>query len=279
MFELPEYQILARQINATLSGKTIRRGVLGNSPHKFVWYNTSHEEFERLVQGKTVGEASARGRWMFVPLQPGYVLLLGECGGMALYHPAGTALPAKYHLWLAFEDGSSFTVTTQMWGAMELDEAGQELERQYVKDMRPTPLDAEFTYNYFCALIDDLLEGEKRSVKSLLTQEQLIPGLGNAIAQDILFRAGMHPKRPLGELNAVQHLKLYQSIRRTVEDVIAGGGRYDEVDLFNQPGRYVRLMDSKAAGKPCPTCGTPIEKIQYLGGACYFCPQCQAEDW
>ncbi|MFC1719141.1 zinc-ribbon domain-containing protein [Candidatus Poribacteria bacterium] len=34
-------------------------------------------------------------------------------------------------------------------------------------------------------------------------------------------------------------------------------------------------MDSKAKGNPCPECGTPIEKIQYLGGASYFCPSCQ----
>ena len=72
---------------------------------------------------------------------------------------------------------------TQMWGAMELYESGQELERQYVKDMRPTPTEPEFTYAYFSALIDSLLAGEKRSVKGLLTQEQLIPGLGNAIAR------------------------------------------------------------------------------------------------
>jgi formamidopyrimidine-DNA glycosylase len=53
------------------------------------------------------------------------------------------------------------------------------------------------------------------------------------------------------------------------------GGRSDERDLFNQPGRYQRLLDSQAVGKPCPACGAPIEKMAYLGGACYFCPQCQ----
>jgi formamidopyrimidine-DNA glycosylase len=53
-------------------------------------------------------------------------------------------------------------------------------------------------------------------------------------------------------------------------------GRYDEVDLYNRPGGYIRRMDSRAAGQPCPTCGTPVEKTQYLGGACYFCPHRQA---
>ncbi len=51
-----EYLNLAKQINATLTGKTIHQGQLGNSPHKFVWYNRRHEEFESLTQGKVIGE-------------------------------------------------------------------------------------------------------------------------------------------------------------------------------------------------------------------------------
>jgi formamidopyrimidine-DNA glycosylase len=275
MFELPEFVILARQMNDALKGKTIQRGQLGNSPHKFVWYNRSHDEFERLTQGKTVGEARAQGKWLFLPLEPGYVLVLGECGGKVLVHPPGSKVPKKVHLYLTFEDGSFLTATTQMWGAMELYEAGEELNRQYVQGMRTTPTEPEFTFDYFCALVDGLLEGQKRSVKALLTQEQLVPGLGNAIAQDILFRARLHPTHPLADLSTGQRRALYQAIVDTVGEVIEQGGRYDETDLHNRPGGYIRLMDKNAVGRPCPECGGEIVKIQYLGGACYFCPNCQ----
>jgi formamidopyrimidine-DNA glycosylase len=276
MFELPEFVTLARQMNDTLTGKIVRRGSLGNSPHKFVWYNRTPDEFTRLTSGKIVGKARARGKWLFVPLDPGHLLLFGECGGRLLYHPAGSKLPDKYHLWLNFEDGSSLTAMTAMWGAMELYQAGQEQERQYVKGMRPTPTDADFTFDYFSAFIDELLAGEKRSAKAFLTQEQLIPGVGNAIAQDILFRAGLHPRHPLSDLSLEQRRRLYDAILGTLHEAIAKGGRYDEVDLHNRPGGYIRLMDNRAAGQPCPVCGTVVEKIQYLGGACYFCPRCQA---
>jgi formamidopyrimidine-DNA glycosylase len=185
-------------------------------------------------------------------------------------------LPKKFHLWLAFEDGSALTTLTQMWGAMELFEAGQENERKYVKDMRRTPVEPEFSFGYFSELIDELLRGEKRSVKSLLTQDQLIPGLGNAIAQDIMFHAQLHPRHPLAELTPGQQHDLYAAITDTVQTVIEKGGRNDETDLFGKPGGYIRLMDSAAAGKPCSDCGRKVEKIQYLGGACYLCPKCQA---
>ena len=158
---------------------------------------------------------------------------------------------------------------------VELYEKGAEQEREYVKDMRTTPVDMEFTFSYFSSLVDGLLQGKKRSAKALLTQEQLIPGLGNAIAQDILFRARLHPKHPISELSADQRQALYRSMVDTVGEAIENGGRYDEYDLFNNRGGYVRLMDRNALGRPCPGCGGTVEKIQYLGGACYLCPSCQ----
>jgi formamidopyrimidine-DNA glycosylase len=275
MFELPECVTLTRQMNETVRGKIVSRGRLGNSPHKFVWYNRQPAEFEHLTRGKTVGTAKAKGRWMFVPLEPGYVLVFGECGGRILFHPAGSGLPVKYHLLVELNDGSALSATTQMWGAYELYKAGKEHERQYIKGMRPTPVDPEFSFEYFAGLVAELSSGEKRSAKGLLTQEQLIPGLGNSIAQDILFRAGLSPKHPIRDMSRAQKRKLFDAIIGTVRDVIVKGGRADEVDLFGKPGRYGRIMHSKAAGRPCPECGTKVEKISYLGGACYYCPRCQ----
>lgn len=275
MFELPEFFTLSKQINSSLRGKILRSGHLGNTPHKFVWYNRSHDEFETLTKGKMIGEAWAKGKWLFIPLEPEYVLLLGECGGKVLYHPPGSKMPKKYHLYLSFEDDSFFTMTTQMWGAMELYEKGKEGDRKYVKGMRVTPIEPEFTFSYFCNLIQELVSQKKRSVKGLLTQDQIIPGLGNAIAQDILFRARLHSRHPIDDLNLHQKQVLFDAILSTVSEVMEKGGRYDEYDLYKKRGGYIRIMDKNAVGNPCPECGSSIEKTQYLGGTCYFCPSCQ----
>jgi formamidopyrimidine-DNA glycosylase len=275
MFEIPEMVNLAKQFNETLKGKTIREGSLGNKPHKFVWYNRTHEEFAKLTKGKKIGETKAKGKWLFITLDPGYVLLFGECGGKLLYNPSGEKMPKTYHLYLIFADDSFLSFTTQMWGAMELYKKGEEQKRKYVKDMKTTPTDKKFTFEYFSKLIDSLLEGKKRSVKGLLTQDQLIPGLGNAIAQDILFKARLNPKFPISELDKNKRKKLYDEIISTVNEVIEKGGRHDEIDLYNNPGGYVRILDKNTLGKPCPVCGKVIEKMQYLGGTCYFCPACQ----
>jgi formamidopyrimidine-DNA glycosylase len=274
MFELPEYLHLAGQIKQTLSGKTVLEGTLGNSPHKFVWYNRASAEFSELVRGRTVGAPRVRGRFMMVDLDPGFVLTIGECGGRILLHEAGKGWPSRFHLSLTFTDGSFLTVTTQMWGAMELHEAGREMEGPYVRDMRTTPVDPGFTPEYLSALIRSEDCG-KRSAKSLLTQDQLIPGLGNAIAQDILFRARLHPRHPVQEISDQRVRALHGIIVSLVAEVAEKGGRSDETDLFGNPGGYARVMDKKAVGRPCPRCAGEVKKIQYLGGACYFCTSCQ----
>lgn len=275
MIELPELIVLKQQIQKTLKGKKISQGNLGNSPHKFVWYNRTHDEFAKLTAGKTIGEPSVKGRWLFVPLLPGYVLTFGEWGGKLLYHEKGSPIPPKYHLLLHFTDGSALSLMIQMWGAVELYQQGEELQRKYVKDMAYDPLDPLFTLSYFQSLIVSLLPKGKRSVKSLLTQDQLIPGIGNSILQDILFHAKLHPKCSIQKLSPTQIKSLYDTIQEVILKAISQGGRNDETDLHGQSGLYKRLLDSQSVGKPCPVCGEIIEKSSYLGGACYFCPSCQ----
>jgi len=246
MFEIPEYVTIARQMTESISGKRIAEGNLGNSPHKFVWYNVKPAEFAANIEGKAIGKAHTRGRWLFVPVGDDQILVFGECGGRILLHGSASMLPKKYHLSLRFIDGAALSATTQMWGAMELYERGKEA----------------------------IANGSK-TVKAILTQDQMIPGLGNAIAQDIMFKARLHPKQPLLALRKNHVENLHRAILETLKEAIRLGGRNDEYDLHGNPGRYVRLMDKNAVGRPCPQCGTRIEKTAYLGGACYFCPTCQ----
>ena len=82
VFELPEFVTLSKQINAVLKGQAILRGELGNSPQKFLWYNKRHDEFRTLTREKVIGEVWAKWKWLFIPLDPGYLLLFGVCGGV-----------------------------------------------------------------------------------------------------------------------------------------------------------------------------------------------------
>lgn len=93
-----------------------------------------------------------------------------------------------------------------------------------------------------------------------------------------MFKARLHPKQSIAGLSKDQIENLHQAIVKTVSEVIRQGGRNDETDLYGNRGKYRRIMDKAAAERPCPECGTNVEKTAYLGGACYFCPQCQSAE-
>jgi hypothetical protein len=65
MFELPGYMTLARQLAATVTGKQIREGHLGNLPHKFVRYNRKPGKFESLTVGKCPWRGLRKGTWLY----------------------------------------------------------------------------------------------------------------------------------------------------------------------------------------------------------------------
>jgi formamidopyrimidine-DNA glycosylase len=274
VFELPEVVTLAAQVRERLVGRTVVRGTLGARPHKFVSSNRTPDEFASLVAGLTIAGARALAKWLFIDLEPGYVLAFGECGGRLRLHESGSPVDRDVHLLLELDDGSALSMTTAMWGAMELHERGAELDRPGARGVRPTPIDAGFTIDHLVSLVAEQAS-QGRTAKGLLTQESLVPGLGNALAQDILFEAGLHPRRALTSLDRTRVEALHGVIVRTVRDAIDGGGRDDEVDLFGNPGRYRRRMDRRAVGRPCPRCDTAVVKLQYLGGACHICPGCQ----
>jgi formamidopyrimidine-DNA glycosylase len=103
----------------------------------------------------------------------------------------------------------------------------------------------------------------------------------------IEFRARLHPRRRVVEISATEQRALHAdrrdstAIKTTITQATQAHGRDTERDLYNEPGRYVRLLDSRMVGQPCPgdrdgrACATPIEKISHLGGASYLCPRCQ----
>jgi formamidopyrimidine-DNA glycosylase len=271
MIELPEALTIARQMNDELKGKRIKSSNRGNSTHKFAFYNRKPEEYEEIPAGKTVGQVTGHGNWILASLEPGFVLVLGCMGGRILFHQNEDTLPKKYHLMLRFEDDTYLTVTIHMWGFIQLVEESETLNQRRAL----TPISDEFTYDRFEQLLGNYEEKDRKSIKYFMISGSGISGIGNSYLQDILFRARIHPKRLAADVDDGECRELYDAIRETMKEAIELGGRYDERDLYNNPGRYIRILDSKAKGNPCPECGTPIEKIQYLGGASYFCPDCQ----
>lgn len=274
MLEMPEAVTIARQMQETLTGKTILHFSRGALMHKFLWLSKPAEEYDAILSGMPVTSASSYGRSIYLYAGEAHLLWFGELGGRILYHQQGEPLPAKYHLRWDFADSSAMTFTLQMWGFVSLLERS-ELHKQPHAEAGIPPLSEGFTMQRFDQLLEEYPEKTKKGIKGFLVTSQHVNGIGNSYLQDILFRAKIHPARKIPMLASDERQRLHTAIQDTMAQAIKLGGREDERDLFDHPGGYHRLMSSQVVGQPCPNCGTSVQKIAYLGGACYLCPTCQ----
>jgi formamidopyrimidine-DNA glycosylase len=273
MIELPEVLTLGRQLHETVTGRTVSHVDHGNSPHKFVWYSKPEAEYAEALIGQRAIGASGAAKFVSIHLESGWSLVAGDMGGRLLFHRDESTLPAKRHLLVGFEDGTFLSAAIQGWGGLFLwdtAEAAQQHARAGVD-----PLGPDFTIERLTELLETYDEREKGSVKAFLVQHPRIAGIGNGCLQDILYRAKLHPMRKVLTLGKRETRVLHRAIRTTLAEMAKQGGRDCERDLFGMPGGYTPVLDKRAAGRPCPACGTPIEKRAYLGGSIYFCSTCQ----
>jgi formamidopyrimidine-DNA glycosylase len=119
---------------------------------------------------------------------------------------------------------------------------------------------------------------ENHTLKRALTDPHIFSGIGNAYSDEILHAAKLSPMKQTRTLSDVEISRLFEATQRTLEAWIdrtrdeVGEGFPEKVTAFREGmathGRF---------GKPCPTCGAPIQRIVYAHNECNYCAPCQTE--
>ena len=122
----------------------------------------------------------------------------------------------------------------------------------------------------------EALTRESHTVKRALTDPHLFSGIGNAYSDEILHAARLSPTKLTRSLTDAEFLRLYEAARATLTRWIdrlraeVGGGFPEKVTAFHDEmavhGRY---------RKPCPVCGSPVQRIVYAENECNYCATCQ----
>lgn len=272
MLEIPESKTISIQAGNTLINRRIIAVINATSPHKFAFYAGDPAEYAKLLVGRTV--ISTRGHGMFVDINcDGNIsITIGEGTNMRYYSPSELR-PEKHQLLIVFDDGSCIVFTIAMYGGIWVYKNIFD-NPYYQRSLNSiSPLDDKFDELFF----DNIFKSTAKdiSLKALLATEQRIPGIGNGVLQDILFNAGLHPKRKKSTLSDFHKAELYYSFKVTLKSMTNKGGRDTEKDLFGCFGQYKTILSKNTMKNPCPNCGNAIVKEAYLGGAVYFCPICQ----
>ncbi len=275
MLELPESSVISDQLNATILGKVIKHVEVLKSPHKFAWFYGDPAAYPEKLIGKTFGHAKNLAG--LIEIEVGDMrLVFGDGVNLRFFETGSVEKNSdKHQLGIEFEDGSALNASVQMYGGLWCFEAGT-FENPYylIAQSKPSPLTEAFDKAYYMQLIEDP-KHQKLTMKALLATEQRIPGLGNGVLQDILYNAGLHPKRKLNTLIEQEKESLFDSIKNTLADMKSSGGRDTEKDLFGRVGGYQTRMSKLSAGRICHKCQGIIHKENYMGGSIYYCDGCQ----
>jgi formamidopyrimidine-DNA glycosylase len=115
-------------------------------------------------------------------------------------------------------------------------------------------------------------------IKVALLDQTVLAGLGNIYADEVLFRAKLHPMTPAQRLTQARLEMMVTAVREILATAVAAGGTTlrDYVDGRGQQGHYqLQLQVYGRFQKPCYICGTPILRIRLAGRSSHFCGQCQ----
>jgi formamidopyrimidine-DNA glycosylase len=264
--ELPDILAYLGALEPRVVGRTLERVRLG-SP--FLLRSVSPPIAE--AAGRRVERLSRLGKRLVFELEGGLRLVLHlMIAGRLHWRPPGAKVGGRGALAaFDFEDGS--LVLTEAGtkrraslhrvredGVSALDRGGLEV------------LDSDL------AAFRAALARESHTVKRALTDPRLFSGIGNAYSDEILHRARLSPARLTSRLTEEETERLWHATRGTLGEWSA---RLVDDARKAFPEKVTAFRDGMAVhgryGKPCPVCGTPIQRIVYAENESNYCPTCQ----
>jgi formamidopyrimidine-DNA glycosylase len=268
MPELPDIVVYLEALEKRLTGRRLER-VRINSP----FLVRTFESPLAAVEDKRVVELKRLGKRIAIGLEDGLWLVVHlMIAGRLHWRAPGAKLAGKYNL-AAFDFATGTLVLTEggakRRAALWLVQGDDSLQAH-----DPGGIDAlAATRDQFTAA----LRTENHTLKRALTDPRLLGGIGNAYSDEILHRARLSPLALSQKLSAVEIERLYAATREVLAEWIdrlrdAASDEFPEKVTAFRPdmavhGRY---------GKPCPVCGTPVQRIRYADNETNYCPRCQS---
>lgn len=283
MPELPEVESLVRELSPSLVGRTIQAVEV----HKPKLFTAAPGLTIEDLCGRRIERLWRRGKLSVWELSDGLSLVVHlKLAGQVVHldkdgrelghggHPVpmwGTPMPHKSsHIVFYLDDGSVLYLTDiRQFARLYLlpdSEVDAFLKRQRIG---VEPLTRRFT----ARALADKLKRRGIPLKTAIMDQSVVGGIGNIYADESLWRARLHPRRPASSLTETEVNRLHRAIRAVLDYAVTEGAAFVP---------HGKAISDRAfpychgrAGSPCPRCGTIIQK-QWVGGrGTHFCPKCQ----
>lgn len=217
--------------------------------------------------GKHLG-LQAGGLWMITHLSRGGWLRWTDKPSAAAPKPGKGPLALRVHLFTP--EGST--------PAFDLTEAGtrKRLAVWVVRDPNEVPGIARLGPDALAVgepQFADLLRARSSRLKTVLVDQQVLAGIGNAYSDEILHAARLSPFATTGSLTDEAVHELYETMRRILLDAVARSVGQDAARLKGE--KRSGMAVHARTGEACPVCGDTVREVSYVDRSFQYCPTCQ----
>jgi formamidopyrimidine-DNA glycosylase len=269
MPELPDITIYIEALESRIVGQTLERVRI---PKPFLL--RSVDPPISAANGKRVVGVRRLGKRIAVELEDELFLVVHlMIAGRLRWVPAGGKVPGKIGL-------AAFDFTN---GTLILTEAGTK-RRASLWLVRGEQGLAQFERGGLEVLDADIsdfterLARENHTLKRSLTDPRLFSGIGNAYSDEILHRARLSPVKHTKRLTDDEIARLFDATRTVLLEWTARLRKEYEGDFPTGVTAFRAEMAVHGKfGKPCPVCGTPVQRIRYADNETNYCPRCQTD--
>ena len=257
MPELPDVEGFRRVLARHATGKPVERvSVLDRTMIR----NRSPQAFGRALKGKRFREPRRHGKWVVAPIGEACVLMHFGMTGLLEWQPRKSERHAHDRVVFELRGGELRYRNMRKFGGVWL--ARDEAERERVTG-RLGPDAQDLDRDSFHELI-----GRRRGgIKAALMDQRLLAGVGNLLADEILWRARLDPRARCADLTTRRRDALHDALRATIRESIPAGR------VPHGPEWLTRVRDEREPR--CPRCGTRLRKATVAGRTACWCPRCQ----
>ena len=274
MPELPETETIARDLDAAISGRKIRKVSVSK---RDVLREVSARTLSKRLQDATILRSWRRAKLVIIDLDNGDRLVVHPrfTGGLLIDDGNFRRSELRYStLRLDLDDGRALHYAdVRRLGTVALMSANRFAE--YSAKLGIEPLDRSFTAAHLSAV----LRGTNQPVKKVLMEQRKIAGIGNIYANEALWRARIDPSRPAASISLEEAALLRDSIVDVLREAIDARGTSfrDYRDARGQRGSFVEKLDAYGrGGLPCRRCGAKLVSTHAVDGrATTMCVRCQ----
>jgi formamidopyrimidine-DNA glycosylase len=269
MPELPEMEHYRTLLSPLLCGQKIT----GVAVNRAATINEPVDVFTSALIGRSILFVERKGKHLLFHLDDGHRLHLHlMLGGWLAYGVQGPKKDSHFQVILTFGDGNSLYFGGLRLGYLHRITAKAAIEQ--MKELGPDPFDSRLTFEAF----QKRISGKKGKLKTTLTDQRFLAGIGNCYSDEICFDAKVHPALAVNSLDPSAVERIYHSIRKVLLEAKEAGGYMEHLltpddTLTGGYNNQCKVYDRK--DEPCTVCGTGIKFETLAGRKMFFCPECQ----